>query len=115
MKHVIFLQGAVIEAVRSKAGLLDTVRNMLDRACPMLIDSSCVEILVDKVCTALAGGEGDTSSEETEDVEFEQAKKALQLVKVLSAIMPGNFGSSGVMDQLTILLEHTDKSIGECV
>ena len=102
----------MIEAVRSKAGLLDTVRNMLDRACPMLIDSSCIEILVDKVCTDLVG-DGDTSSKE--EREDEEAKKALQLVKVLSAIMPGNFGSSEVMDQLTVLIEHTDKSIGECV
>ena len=75
-------QGAVIEAVRSKTGLLDTVRNMLDRACPMLIDAKCIEVLVDLVCTALdADAEGD-------EVEFEQAKKALQWSRCSPELCP---------------------------
>lgn len=35
----------------SKSGVHDTetVRNLLDRACPMLIDASCIRVLVTEV------------------------------------------------------------------
>lgn len=35
--------------IGSKVGVLDTVRNLLDRSCPLLIDANCVKILVTKV------------------------------------------------------------------
>ena len=47
-------QVGVVEQVGSKPGLLDTVRNLLDRACPLLMDAGCIEILVTKVHVLLA-------------------------------------------------------------
>ncbi len=44
------VQVDVVSKVGSKPMVLDTVRNMLDRGCPMLIDAKCVELLVVKVC-----------------------------------------------------------------
>ena len=43
------LQVEVVGKVGSKSIVLEIVRNMLDRACPMLIDAKCVETLVIKV------------------------------------------------------------------
>ena len=33
----------------SKSGLLETMRDLLDRTSPMMIDAQCVRILTDKV------------------------------------------------------------------
>lgn len=39
----------VVEKVKSKPGLLDTVRNLLDRSCPLLVDANCIALLVTRV------------------------------------------------------------------
>lgn len=39
----------VVEKVKSKPGVLDTVRNLLDSASPILIDAACIKLLVSKV------------------------------------------------------------------
>ena len=78
----------------------------------MLIDSKCMEILIDKLCSEL--GADVPSSHQGEGEEFERAKKAIKLVVVLSGVMPGNFGTSEVLSQLMTLLEHSDQDVGEC-
>ena len=45
-----FIQAEVISKVSSKSGLLETMRSLLDRTCPMLIDAQCVQIITEKVC-----------------------------------------------------------------
>lgn len=52
------------------------------------------------------------TSQEEEDEAFNRSKKAIQLVKVLSGIMPANFGGSEVFNKLITLLKHEDKEIG---
>ena len=34
----------------SKFGILDVMRGLLDRTCPMLVDAQCIQILTEKVC-----------------------------------------------------------------
>lgn len=50
MNELLVLQVDVMGKIGAKAGVLDTVKNVLDRACPMLIDAKSVEFLVVKVC-----------------------------------------------------------------
>ena len=47
--QMLVYQVDVLEKVGSKVGLLDTVKNLLDRACPMLIDANCIKSVVTKV------------------------------------------------------------------
>ena len=45
-----FVQAEVVSKLSSKSGLLETMRGLLDRTCPMLVDAQCVQILTEKVC-----------------------------------------------------------------
>lgn len=101
----------VVERVGSKASVLDTVRSILDRACPMLIDAKCIEILVTKVCDEVCS---DQEQEQEEEEGQKQAKKSLQLIRNLAGIMPTNFRSSMVFEKLATLLQHEDREIVKC-
>ena len=39
----------MLSHIGSKSGEIETVKNLLDRACPMMIDASCISILTTKV------------------------------------------------------------------
>ena len=51
-----FIKAEVISKLSSKSGLLETMRSLLDRTCPMLIDAQCVQILTEKVCPIVCSG-----------------------------------------------------------
>ncbi len=61
---------------------MDTVKALLDRGCPMLTDTKSVEVLVEQVCGELSEPSLSQSAEEEKE-EFEKAKKAVRLMKVL--------------------------------
>jgi hypothetical protein len=61
------------------------------------------------VCSGLSEEEEDEEGEEG----FLRSKKALQLLRNLATIMPGNFRSAEVSEELVTLLESEDKEIGE--
>lgn len=54
-----------------------------------------------------------SESREEEEEEFQRAKKAIQLIKVLAGIMPANFSSAEVFERLITLLRLEDKEIGK--
>lgn len=65
--------------------------------------------MCDDLCNpALVAEDG----EGEEGERYPRAKKALQLLRNLAAIMPANFGSSEVFEKLVTLLENDDKEIG---
>ena len=39
----------MVNKLRSKSDLVDTMRSLLDRTCPMLVDAQCVQIITEKV------------------------------------------------------------------
>ena len=39
LSPLLFVQGEVLSKIGSKHGIVDTVKTLLDRCCPMLIDS----------------------------------------------------------------------------
>ena len=67
--------------IGSRHNILDTIKALLDRSCPMLVDARCVSLLVERVCGELC--EPSLSQSEQEEMEeMAKAKKAVLLIKV---------------------------------
>jgi sister-chromatid-cohesion protein PDS5 len=111
-QDVMKAKGEALSKIGSKHGIVDTVKTLLDRCCPMLIDSKCVCVLVDQCVGQLCEPSiSQTASEEKE--ENSRAKKTVHLVRVLAEICPSQFTTSDVFENLISLLRHKDSEIVE--
>ncbi len=67
--------------IGSRHAMMDTIKALLDRSCPILTDTKSVKILVERVCRELSEPALSQSAEEEKE-EFQRAKKAVCLIKV---------------------------------
>lgn len=109
-QEVMKAKAEVVTKVGSRHGILDSVRDLLDRSCPMLVDSHCVALLVEGVCSELSEP-ALSQSEEEEREAFERNKKAVSLIKALAGVTPSYFSTAEVFESLIGLLCHEDKEI----
>lgn len=84
-KHVNFLQSDVVLKVGSKNPVLETIKALLDRAAPLLVDEQCIKELFKLVKDAVEG----LSDEEDDEYEWNErsgvspvGKKGLALLLV---------------------------------
>lgn len=72
----------MLRKVGSKHATSDTLKNILDKSCPVLMDKECVAVLAMRVAKELTDPSLSKTQEEEEE-EFERCKKGLNLLKVL--------------------------------
>lgn len=107
---VIKAKGEALSKIGSKHGIVDTVKTLQDRCCPMLVDSTCVRVIVEQCVSQLSEPSlSQTAAEERE--EASRAKKTVHLVKVLAEVTPSQIISSDVFENLISLLRHEDTDI----
>jgi sister-chromatid-cohesion protein PDS5 len=107
---VIKSKGAALSKIGTKHGIVETVKTLLDRCCPMLIDCKCVSVLVEECVGQLCEPSLSQSAAE-ERQEATRAKKTVHLLRVLAELTPAQFASPDVFQNLLSLLRHDDAEI----
>lgn len=104
----------VVLKVGSKNPVLETVKGLLDRAAPLLVDEQCIKELFKLVKDAVEG----LSDEEDDEYEWHESvgaslvgKKGLALLLALAAVFPSQFQNEDIFQQLLVFLKNKDQEI----
>ena len=74
-------QSEVLNKVGPRHVASDTIKSVLDKACPVLLDRECVSVLVERVSHELTEPSL-SQTEEEEEEEFSRCKRGVRLLKV---------------------------------
>lgn len=105
----------VVLKVGSKNPVLETVKGLLDRAAPLLVDEQCVKELFKLVKEAV---EGLFDEEDEDEYEWHESmginqvgKKGFALLLALAAVFPSQFQNEDIFQQLLVFLKNKDQAI----
>ncbi|EDO49632.1 predicted protein [Nematostella vectensis] len=95
--------------------ILDTMKAMLDRAAPVLVDAECIRILLTQVKNLIEGLEHDEEEEEdldeSTDSPSNRGTKGLDLLVTLSSVFPSHFQNEESFELLLVFLKHHDPQL----
>jgi len=104
----------VVLKVGSKNPILETIKALLDRAAPLLVDEQCIKELFKLVKDAIEG----LSDEEDDEYEWHESsgispvgKKGLALLLALAGVFPSQFQNEDTFQQLLVFLKNKDQEI----
>lgn len=103
----------IVKKLSSKNVIIDTVKALLDRACPMLVDKTSFIHLLKKIQKYFEGYADDEDEELTETELTEKGKKVLKLIEVLAKVRPVIFQSKQAYEILLVFLKQKDREIVE--
>ncbi|XP_031550354.1 sister chromatid cohesion protein PDS5 homolog A-like isoform X2 [Actinia tenebrosa] len=102
----------IVVKLGSRNHILETVKALLDRAAPVMVDASCVKVLLSIVKNIIEGlGEEDDEFDEQDDSDTTKVIKGMKLLVVLSGIFPSHFKNTECYETLLVLLKHQDQEI----
>lgn len=104
----------LIKKLTSKNPILDTVKSLLDRACPMLIDSPSFVILLKhiKKYIDLLGDDDDDDNDDEYELMM-KGKAGLKLIQILANVQPTIFQSKACYEILLLFIKHNNKEVVE--
>ncbi|KAL9973177.1 hypothetical protein ACROYT_G019595 [Oculina patagonica] len=104
----------VVLKVGSKNPILETLKALLDRAAPLLVDEQCIKELFKLVKDAVEG----LSDDEDDEYEWHESsgmspvgKKGLALLLGLAGVFPSQFQNDDTFQQLLVFLKNKDQEI----
>lgn len=104
----------VVLKVGSKNPVLETIKALLDRAAPLLVDEQCIKKLFKLVKDAVEG----LSDYEDDEYEWHESsgsrpvgKKGLDLLLALASVFPSQFQNDDIFQQLLVFLKNKDQEI----
>lgn len=104
----------VVLKVGSKNPILETIKALLDRAAPLLVDEQCIKELFKLAKDAVEG----LSDDEEDEYEWHESsgtspvgKKGLALLLALAGVFPSQFQNDDCFQQLLVFLKNKDQEI----
>lgn len=76
----------MLNKIGSKHFIADTIKGLLDKCCPLIVDRECVRVMAERVTHELCEPSL-SESEEDERAEFEHCKRGFSLLKVCEMIV----------------------------
>ncbi|XP_065058072.1 sister chromatid cohesion protein PDS5 homolog B-like isoform X1 [Rhopilema esculentum] len=109
----------IVMKISAKNPIIETVKALLDRSSPMLIDAHSIKALFQSVKKSVEGMD-DNDDEENDDemcgdeiVLSKRAKRGLLLLQSLSTVMPVIFKTKECFEELLQLIKHQDDFVVE--
>lgn len=104
----------VVVRLGSKHPVLETLKALLDRAAPLLVDEQCIKALFKLVKDAIEG----LADDEDDEYEWHESsgikpvgKKGLALLLGLAGVFPSQFQNDDTFQQLLVFLKNKDQEI----
>lgn len=104
----------VVVRLGSKHPVLETLKALLDRAAPLLVDEHCIKALFKLVKDAIEG----LADDEDDEYEWHESsgikpvgKKGLALLLGLAGVFPSQFQNDDTFQQLLVFLKNKDQEI----
>lgn len=104
----------VVVRLGSKHPVLETLKALLDRAAPLLVDENCIKALFKLVKDAIEG----LADDEDDEYEWHESsgikpvgKKGLALLLGLAGVFPSQFQNDDTFQQLLVFLKNKDQEI----
>ncbi|XP_066923364.1 sister chromatid cohesion protein PDS5 homolog B-like [Clytia hemisphaerica] len=101
----------IVKKLSGKHPIIDTVKCLLDRACPMLVDQTSFVSLIRKMKNYFEGMADDEDDDLSEDELALKAKKCLKLIQVLVKVRPSIFQTKQAYETFLVFLKHNDPEI----
>lgn len=101
----------VIKTITTKSPIIETVKALLDRACPMILDSSSFTYLLKNIKDYI-DEYGDDEEEDDNDISL-KGKCGLKLVELLATVQPSLFQTKACYEILMLFLTNDDREIVE--